>query len=246
MPDQNRPPKDYKPKGEVRTSNALDVGTVQRPDIATSAIRNDQYFLTKDEFLKFVELDLWEKIKSRLWRVVGVFLTAVSIAGFLGVRYYVDDLVAESQKDFALRRAEILQRGRLHSSLSTTYQSQKMQLLRDIHFLSASIEELKIINRKSADALIKLDNLETNLHTLASTEDFSSVGSSSLNDLRATEELAKIKVAPPRIMRNEVSSTRATITNYEQHPICDGTLKGALDNIRYSIVSLAAFDLAMR
>lgn len=51
--------------------------------------------LTKETW-ELLEYRLWDKFRSKLWAIVGIFLTIVTIAGILGINSYINNRI-ESQ-----------------------------------------------------------------------------------------------------------------------------------------------------
>jgi hypothetical protein len=49
------------------------------------ATNSSKLEISRDDLLKYIELDLWSRFQGRLWAMAAIFVTAVSIAGVLGV-----------------------------------------------------------------------------------------------------------------------------------------------------------------
>jgi hypothetical protein len=236
--NQNPPSKDAQ-------KQAPDAQIVEKGN-GEAGTSNDRYLISKEEFQKYIEIDLWTKFRARLWGMVAIVLTLITIAGYFGVAYFINTSIAnrltEMEKDFALKRTEILQRGRVLNTLVATDQAQRAQLLRDIYFLSGRMQDTQL-NQQTSPGLDEITVLKTDLEALASIEDFSNIQTGSLlRKLKASPELAKRSIMPPKMIRSEDPNN----VSHQIHPICNGTLQGVIDDIRYRVVSLAAFERSIK
>src|ERR1043165_413758 len=92
--------------------------------------------LSKDDLLKYVELDLWSRFQDRLWKIVGIVMTIVTVLGLLGVPYYIRTEVTSHlvnrEKEFTLRIKEITEYSKLLALLRGRYDGEKYRLDGDI------------------------------------------------------------------------------------------------------------------
>ncbi len=100
--------------------------------------------ISRDDLLKYVELDLWSRFRERLWGVLATFLTLITVAGYLGVPYYIrsemDRRLTEQQATFARRMAEAVTYSELLSMTAVRYHEARFELQKDMALLVGGLQ----------------------------------------------------------------------------------------------------------
>jgi hypothetical protein len=217
------------------------------PAVPTETVRTE---LSKDDLLKYVELDLWNRFQERLWKIVGVVLTVVTVAGLLGVPYYirvqVNNTLQQQAKDFENRTGEMLAYSKLIAVLNAQYNSERYRFDGDVYRIVAALREGVTdpsvglgVGLSSADQLI----------SLVSGEDFQKVTENSYMTTPAfwvPTELRNKKLVPPTTITMENRGPTGSGGGFRQaHPVRDGSYDGCIRDLRYRIVILESLRKAM-
>jgi len=201
--------------------------------------------LSKDDLLKYVELDLWTKFQDRLWKVVGFVLTGITVIGLLGVPYYikseVNSALQKQALDFKNRTDEIIAYSKLIAIQTTSYTTLRHRFDSDVYRLVEAIENSRTgATEEERKAWRFQDPVET-LPRLVSRQDFSQVvaGSITNNELLSVPPDLKDKSLLPRtsyLVENK--GLQGSGAYVEPHPVRDGKYSGSIRDIRFQIVVL--------
>jgi hypothetical protein len=208
--------------------------------------------LSKDDLLKYVEIDLWERFQERLWKVVGIGLTVITIIGFLGVPYYIknemNNALRQQALDFRQRTDAILSQAKLLSVLTTRYNSERSRFDTDVYRLIEAIGKFRAESKGEAPKYRSYAP-EDELTQLISRSDFSRVvdGSAPMaielfsvpNDLRGKT------LMPPTVYIDERMGLQGAGGYRENHPVRDGAYEGAIRDLRFRMVALEALRRAI-
>jgi len=208
--------------------------------------------LSKDDLLKYVELDLWNRFQERLWKVVGVFLTLVTVVGLLGVPYYIKSEVTahlqKREKEFTDKTDEMVAYSKLLAVLRARYDSERYRFDGDMLRVVSALAEARKSGPDTAKKSPRFNDPENELVALVSRHDFAQVTEGSF---MAGEAF----VVPPEMKdKNLVPPTTITIENkgvvgaggyMETHPVRNGTYGGIIKDLRYRIVVLEGLRRAI-
>jgi len=200
--------------------------------------------LSKDDLLKYVELDLWNRFQERLWKLVGLVLTIVTVLGLLGVPYYIRNEVTahlqEREKEFADNMNEVLAYSKLLAVLKARYDSERYRLDGDVLRIVTALEQ-----NAQADSSAKIGFLDpgSELISLISRQDFAEVTSGSPvagHAFDIPEELKDKKLSPPTIFTVGDKGLTLATGGKEPHPVRNGTYRGSVKDFKYRITVLEA------
>ena len=201
--------------------------------------------LTRDALLNYVELDLWSRFQKRLWAVVGVFLTVITVFGYLGVPYYINNEVTkhliDRENEFAERTKEITEYSKLLAVLRAQYDSERYRFDGDVLRLVEGLRASSVKVSSNAVGVSYDQQPLAGLLALISTDDFTDViAGSSLDAFKLQDEPKEAKILPPTV-RGVSGRGAVLITNdTEAHPIRNGTYEGCLTDLKFRIVALEA------
>ncbi|MBC8031845.1 MAG: hypothetical protein H7Z16_17310 [Pyrinomonadaceae bacterium] len=201
--------------------------------------------LSKEDLLKYVELDLWSKFQERLWKLVGLFLTIVTVIGLLGIPYYIRNEVTghlqQREKEFTDKTDQILAYSKLLAILRARYDSERYRFDGEVLRIAAALEEQQ--GNQISDNAPSLLSPGNELVSLISRADFAEVvGSSPIasRPLEVPENLKNVKLLPATIVTLERKGSALASGDKELHPIRNGTFHGLIKDLRYRIVVLEA------
>jgi hypothetical protein len=202
--------------------------------------------LSKDDLLKYVELDLWSKFQERLWKIVGIVITIVTILGLLGVPYYIKTQVTshlvDREKEFTQRTKDISEYSKLLTLLRGRYDGERYRLDGDV------LRVIDILERTEQGKSDKDDQGEFNdpvseLFSLISRSDFADVVENPVarHPLEIVPDKLRGKsIMPPTIFTVAGSGLALAAGGKEPHPIKDGTYEGVLKDLKFRILILEA------
>jgi len=203
--------------------------------------------LSKDDLLKYVELDLWGRFQERLWKVVGIILTGITVIGFLGVPYYIRNEVRATLQtqatEFKNNTNEIRAYAKLLAIATAQYESERIRFDAQVYRLIDAVKHTRAELRQKKPEFI-INDPEEILARLVSRPDFSKVVTGSL--MSKTElfsvpgEFKDKKLLPPTAFVVENKGLSGSGGYSEMHPVRDGSYAGALQDLRFRIVALEA------
>ena len=207
--------------------------------------------LSKDDLLKYVELDLWSKFQERLWKIVGIVITIVSVLGLLGVPYYIRTQVTshlvDREKEFTLRLKEITEYSKLLALLRARYDSERYRLDGDVLRVIDILEKSDQGRPDKEDHGSFLDPV-SELFSLIARSDFADV----IENPIARHPLEMVpasfqgkSIMPPTFLTVTGSGLALTTGGKEAHPIKDGTYEGTLKDLKFRILILEALRRSM-
>ena len=208
--------------------------------------------LSKDDLLKYVELDLWNRFQERLWKAVGIVLTVITVVGLLGIPYYIkSEVSATLQKqavDFKRRTDEILTYAKLLAIQSAQYDSQRYRFDADVYRLIDAIKRDRGSETREEQEKRRFNDPVNELAKLISRQDFSQVTQGSIvsSTLFATPaELKGKHLMPPTAYIVENKGLSGSGGYVENHPVKNGTYEGSLTDLRFRIVVLEGLRRAV-
>jgi hypothetical protein len=198
--------------------------------------------LSKDDLLRYVELDLWNRFQDRLWKIVGLVLTGVTVLGLLGVPYYIKSEVSSRiesrEKEFAERTKEVLEYSKLLAILKARYDGERYRFDGDVLRL---VDALNQMAKPGSDTGPSFIEPAGELSTLLSKSDFSDiVAGSSFASFEAAAAMNDKKVLPPTVMVVSGKGVILETGEIETHPIKNGTYGGAVRDLKFRMVVLEA------
>lgn len=203
----------------------------------------ETYPLSRDELLKYVEVDLWSKFQGRLWTVVGGVLTLVAVVGLLGVPYYIKSQVelqlAQRTREFQLRSEEVMSHAKLLAMESARYQAERLRLDADIYRLLNALRD-QASDKKNHLASFSPDEA---LVQLVSSMDFSKTVEGSLSTMQLwsiPKDMRGKRLLEPTMYTVENPGLHGAGMYSEIHPVRDGTYGGCINDIKYRIVVIEA------
>jgi len=208
--------------------------------------------LSRADLLKYVELDLWQRFQERLWRVVGIVLTTVTVVGVLGVPYYitseVNEALREQSLDFKNRTEAILSQAKLLAVLTARYDSERYRFDTDVYRLIEAIEKHRAENGGEQPEH-RFNDPADELAQLVSRVDFAKVvdGSGLMTQglFEQPSDLDGKQLLPPTAHLVENRGLQGSGGYREPHPVRDGTYEGALRDLRFRIVTIEALRRAI-
>jgi hypothetical protein len=202
--------------------------------------------LSKDDLLKYIELDLWSKFKERLWKLVGIALTLVTIIGFLGIPYYIRNEVnshlQQREKEFTDKTDEILAYSKLLAVLRARYDSERYQFDTDVLRIVSALTEAKKGDAGS-DNKPRFGEPGEELISLISRSDFAQVTEGSFmakNAFNVPQDMKDKKLLPETTITVENKGPSGASAYQQIHPVRNGTYEGSIKDLRYRIVVLEA------
>jgi hypothetical protein len=209
--------------------------------------------IKSDELLKYIEVDLWGRFQARLWKVVAAFLTLVTIAGLLGIPYYIkseiSNRLAAQAKTYSDRLEDIAAFSKLLALLTAEQQAHSFSLKADIELVIAELarDNASAQGTNATGAHSSMNNPTQLLNELISRPDITTAIDARFMtpfNFISPEDLKK-KIDLPRMFVVENRGFTGAGAFSEPHPVLDGTLGGFLDDIKYRIVVLSAFNSAI-
>lgn len=197
--------------------------------------------ISREDLLKYIEIDLWSRFQVRLWTLLGAFLTIVSLASLLGVPYYIrseiNERLAEQKTAFESRSSEILTYAKLLNVLSVRFGVAQAEIELRIADLTGGIRQYAREHRSSPHEA-SLKTLISGLDLLASRTRFTVA-----EDLVvAPAAVAGLQVLSPQFL---VSRSPIGGSSAATHPVRDGTIRGALRDLRFRIVEFELYRQAL-
>ncbi|MBL6445686.1 hypothetical protein JMN32_05160 [Fulvivirga sp. 29W222] len=121
-----------------------------------------------NETWELLEFRLWEKISNKLWKLVGIFLTVVTIGGLLGINAFIDaridrqvkeekERLAEYEKELSKRNQQLTQFAKLITLLSNKLSSDRETFYLVARDIRASSDTLNLNQEKLKSVLDKLE-----------------------------------------------------------------------------------------
>jgi hypothetical protein len=201
--------------------------------------------LSKDDLLKYVELDLWRRFQERLWKIVGIVLTMVTVVGFLGVPYYikneVSDTLQKQATDFKQRTDAILSQAKLLTILTAQYDSERYRFDSDVYRLIDAIKKFRAASG-TEQPKHRFNDPEEELAQLISRRDFSKVVDGSAMMTRGVfavpKDLKEQRILPQTSYMVENRGLQGSGGYSETHPVRNGTYEGAIRDLRFRVVAL--------
>jgi hypothetical protein len=204
--------------------------------------------MTRDDLLKYVELDLWSRFQGRLWKVVSVFLTVMTLGGVFGVPYYIrteiDDRLKERAADFEARTREISAHAKLLAILSVRYNTALAELRGDTYKLIDALRDYERRNPSKTEN--HFNNPADELLALVSRDNFSQIVGDTRSSLSSSifyvdEDDPRRDLLPPLIVTVENRGFSGAGGVFRQtHPIRNGSYRGAIADIKYRVLVLEA------
>jgi hypothetical protein len=215
----------------------------ETPTIETSPRLKSE--LSKDELLKFIELDLWSRFQERLWKVVATVLTIATVIGLLGVPYYIKNEVSarlqQREKEFSDKTDEILAYSKLLAVLRSRYDSERYRFDSDALRAVAAISDLRKSESDAEKKARGFENPESELVALVSRQDFSQVTDTAYMSTRlfwVPGDLKSKAIVPPTMITVENKGPTGSGSYRQVHPVRDGSYRGVITDLRYRIVAL--------
>jgi len=202
--------------------------------------------LSKDDLLKYIELDLWNRFQERLWKVVGIFLTLVTVIGLLGVPYYIKSEVTahlqRREKEFTDKTDEVLAYSKLLAVLRARYDSERYRFDGDVLRVVSALSEARKSEPDAAKQSPRFNDPENELVALISRQDFARVTDGtalmSRDAFLVPPDMKDKKLEPPTVITVESTGIRGGGGYREPHPVRDGTYNGIIKDLRYRVVVL--------
>lgn len=208
--------------------------------------------LSKEEFLKYVEIDLWNRFSERLWKVVGVVLTVSALLGIFGVPYYikteVTDRLTEQKTQFNDRMSDVIEYSKLLSLLRGRYAGERSRFDSDVLQLVNALDERNKGKQKNKEEEDDEDVFapSNELRSLIARSDFAEVLSSPIarRGLEVPNDLKGRNVVPKTYITVVGSGFTLATGGKEPHPIKNGTYDGEIEDLKFRVVVLEALRAA--
>ena len=198
-----------------------------------------QFSLSKDEFQEYIETTLWSKFQSRLWKIVSVFLTIITVAGVFGIPYYISNEInkklSKVEQEFSTKRKDILNNSKLLNLLSVLEERKKIELsnislrlYNEIELLQERDSTIDSWTMEEITATLKMVAYEGKIYNLQA-QDFRWIIDSTL---------LTTQVLPSQKIRVEAITPTGSTTAAFGHPFNDGTIGGILEDIKIRLSNL--------
>jgi hypothetical protein len=213
-------------------------------------IAAESYRIDREDLVKYIELDLWSRFQTRLWTVVAGAVTVAAVAGVFGVPFYIkseiNQRLVKQTTEFDNRTREIFAYSKLLSLLSARYSVQLAAFHADALRLAGALE--KRGTQKDGESSFIAGERSRGLIGLATRTDFADVIDERsisrhaffLEGTEGTEQLYS-----PVYLTYENRGISGSGGYSEPHPVLDGSLAGALRDLRFRIVVLEALRRSM-
>lgn len=220
-----------------------------------------------DGFFKYVELELWSRFESKLWKFVGAFLTCVTVAGFLGIPYYIRSEISsrlqEQAKTYSDRLETIAAEAKLIAILRSEFDSQVYAIRSEADFVIGRLEQIKHevtekapkpADGKDAELPAPWNRMNDPIRLmtqLVSLRDVTTIAEKDsgvfIREVFSMEEAARtIKVSDPRVYSIEIVGFGGNASmSTSSHPVLDGTLGGYVADLKYRILVAASIKKAL-
>lgn len=203
---------------------------------------DSSYNISKDEFMEFIEIKLWSKFLKRLWGIVGIFLTIITIAGIFGIPYYINNelksRLTKLEADFDINRKEIINKTKLLTIAQIKQEEKKQELL----YRTLIIKEgLEIVIDTLSSSTSQLNEVRRSLNTIFYEQKLyeSQLWRFDIRD----STLREIELLPSQLRHQEIIGSGGYMTySALSHPINDGTIGGLLDDLIIRLAHLNAMN----
>ena len=226
---------------------------------AETASTEPQYSVSREDWTKFVEMDLWSRFQGRLWKLVAGFLTVVALAGIFGIPYFIrteiNDGLQETKRAFAEQEDALVSYSKLLDLLQLQYSDERASLTSDAYALI----------RNTDNALAKLPKQQRDIFNFGPTTHWwysrgvpvgivdRGLDRTGEQDISPTVMLldpkspfSRLEVTEPAVVYTEGTSRNLSLAESLPHPIRDGTFLGELKDILYRSVYLRADEVTMK
>jgi len=203
--------------------------------------------ITRDDLLKYVELDLWSRFSVRLWGALAAFLTLIAVAGFLGVPYYIrsemDQRLREQEAAFAHRTAEAITYSELLIMAVVRYHEARFEVEKDMAMLLGTLQSYRSSLPSNDTNVRPLDFVLQDLTQARSLTDYTAAVDSL--EAHISANLAKQKLDFAGSITQSVRTVQGVAPITTSHPVQNGTLLGAVRDIRFQLLELEAYRRAL-
>jgi hypothetical protein len=217
-----------------------------RPETTSAAPQPKGAELSRDELLRYIELELWSRFSARLWGLLAGSLLVGSLATLFGVTYYIrseiEQRLHEQQTTFALRAEETIKHGELLSLAAVRYYAARFEIQSHTSLLLAALHARDDSSAKGSSSA-PLDGLIRDLERARSLNNYLPV----LRTLEAAVPRASAArlFVPGDSVTESTKTLQGAVTITSPHPVQDGTLLGAVRDLRFRLVELEAYRLAL-
>jgi len=200
-------------------------------------VDQESYRISREDFLRYIEIDLWNRFQRRLWSLVAITLSIAALAGLLGIPYYIRSQIErqfEEQRERLKTRSDDV----IATSVAIAWRNAQSNRSRaDLHShvttLQGIIQPLLMVSSDAAWILsdrLSVVNVADRVALV-----------SALNEWKPDEHLLAVRFAP-EVVPGVGSNSKLF---YVPHPVLDGTVEGAVKDLRFRLVELAAWEQAM-
>ncbi len=198
-------------------------------------------------YIELVEVDLWSRFQKRLWAVITGFLVLVSVAGFLGIPYYIESqtnaIFSSQSKKYEEEIRRITSSVKSFLLLSSKFEVFHQRLRQDIYVVLHDLAEYYEDNPK-VSGFFKPDALLLKVLHEDDPRDLIDQRTIFIHRYKK-EEFEKLKVSINETIHLENTIFGATGSTFARHPYRNGTLEGFIDDVKLKILILAAFKDAL-
>lgn len=213
-----------------------------------ASLPKESVAIEKQRFLELVEVDLWSKFQKRLWAVITGFLVVVSVAGFLGIPYYIESqtnaIFAEQSKKYEeeVRRTTAYLKSYL--LLTSKYEVFHQRLRQDIYTVLQDLDQL-YENNADISRFGRPDDILLKILHEDDPRDLINQRGVLLDRWYNPEDYEDLELSINETIHLENTIFGATGSTSARHPYRNGTLTGFIEDTRMKIFILAAFKEAL-
>lgn len=206
-----------------------------------------------NEYRELLEIKVWEKIKSRIWGLIGTVLLIVSVLGFLGLNSYIDGKISKATEKAQIEFKKSTERNLFFAKslalLNAQYSVALNEFRRDVNYL------LRVSKGRNWDAYqmskakggvvtahdVLSIELQMLLRQLIARADFTPIFKQKIDPMQMLDGKEHSPFTEPKDVIIEVYKSNGSSYQLSTHPILDGSLGGSILDLKYRIMVLHAF-----
>ena len=213
-------------------------------------IAEEKVQVDRGKIIDWIEIDLWRRFEKRLWAVVSIVLTMITVAGIFGVPYYINSemskLFATQADKFSLESQKLISMIKAYARISGDYMSYMQEFREDVAAALHDVSNFQLSSKQHAlsfggpgDLFRKLLLIQKYDNILHEQFLLSELNSVSLKDY------SQLKLSHQETINLENRVIDAVGGTSAPHPYRNGDLRSFYTDLKLRIVILASYERAL-
>jgi hypothetical protein len=206
-----------------------------------------------NEYQELLEIKVWEKIKNRVWGLIGSVLVIISILGYLGLSSYIDGKISKATEKAQVEFKKSTERSLFFAKnlalLNAQYTVALNEFRKDITYL------LRVSKGRNWDAYqmskaqgspvtahdVLSIQLKMLLRQLVVRDDFAPIFAQKIDLMKMLDGKEHSPFTESKDVIIEIYKSNGSSYQLSAHPILNGSLGGSILDLKYRIMVLHAF-----